>query len=186
MSAISIMARRCSVEVLTGTEQRAFLDINHLQRSVPAALAYGLRCDGELVAVMSFGRSRFSKKWDWELLRFATKAGTSIVGGASRLFAAWKKEHLGVSIVSFSDNRWGTGGFYANLGFSQDGQTGQGYFYVNSNGKRRSRQTMQKHKLSGVLKTFDPKLTERDNCWNNGWYRVWDLGNTRWIQRPSP
>lgn len=179
----SIYARKCVVMRLTGVEQRQFFDANHLQGAVNGE-AIGLVCNEELVAAMSFGKARFSSRYQWELLRFATKTDTSVVGGASKLFKAWQSNHKNESVVSFSDNRWGTGSFYSTLGFNNDGQTGQGYFYVNSNGKRRSRQSMQKHKLKDVLKQFDPALSERDNCWNNGWYRVWDLGNTRWVYRP--
>jgi very-short-patch-repair endonuclease len=174
-------ARRCDVVSLTGREQRDFFAVNHTQGAVVAAEALGLVSDGQLVAAMSFGSSRFSGLYDWELLRFATKVNTSVVGGASRLFSHWRRSHQGQSIVSFSDNRWGTGGFYQKLGFTEDGQTGQGYFYTNSNGTRRSRQQHMKHKLKDVLPKFDPNLTERENCWSNGWYRVWDLGNTRWV-----
>lgn len=175
-----IFARHCSIVNLSSIDQREFFLLNHLQKSVPGA-AIGLEYEGELVAAMSFGKPRFSDKYQWELLRFATKMGTSVVGGASKLFSHWKTMHPSESIVSFSDNRWGTGSFYTKLGFTDDGQTGQGYFYVNSAGMRRSRQTMQKHKLPDILKTFDITLTEQENCWNNGWYRVWDLGNTRWV-----
>ena len=176
-----IPARRCAIHGLTTKEQRDFFTANHIQGAVSAPYAVGLIHDGQLVAAMSFGPSRFSDGYDWELLRFATKTGTSVVGGASRLFSHWRKENPNSSIVSFSDNRWGSGSFYQKLGFVEDGQTGQGYFYTNSNGVRRSRQQHMKHKLKDVLPTFDASLTERENCWNNGWYRVWDLGNTRWV-----
>lgn len=176
-----IYARSCNILVLTGKEQRDFFAANHTQGAVAATKAIGLEHNGKLVAAMSFGPSRFNSEYDWELLRFATKKDTSVVGGASKLFSYWRGLHQGAKIISFSDNRWGTGGFYEKLGFVEDGQTGQGYFYVNSNGARRSRQQHMKHKLKELFPKFDAALTERQNCWNNGWYRVWDLGNTRWV-----
>jgi len=181
-----LMARRCTIVELSSHEQKQFFELNHTQGSTACDMAFGLKHEDVLVAVMSFGKSRFNKKYEWELLRFATKTGTSVAGAASRLFGHWRKLNPSSSIISFSDNRWGTGNFYENLGFKNDGQTGQGYFYTNSNGVRRSRQQHMKHKLKKVLSTFNENLSERENCWNNGWYRVWDLGNTRWvIDRPS-
>jgi endogenous inhibitor of DNA gyrase (YacG/DUF329 family) len=176
-----IAARKCELVSLSSEEQRRFFEENHMQGAVTCKEALGLRYEGQLVAAMSFGRNRFSGTYKWELLRFATKVDTSVVGAAGKLFSAWRQSHVGESIVTFSDNRWGTGSFYLNLGFKEDGQTGQGFFYVNSNGERRSRQQHMKHKLPMVLEKFDPSLTEHENCWNNGWYRVWDLGNTRWV-----
>lgn len=89
------------------------------------------------------------------------------------------------TIISYSDNRWGSGKIYQNLGFKNDGQTGQGYFYINNKGQRISRSALQKSKLKNLLSEYDNLLSERDNCWNNSLYRVWDLGNTRWIWRRS-
>lgn len=177
-----IMARCCTLVELNAQQHRSFMVGNHMQGACPCEEAYGLEYEGELVAVMSFGKSRFNKSYHWELLRFATKAGTSVVGGASRIFSMWKKLHPDQSIISFSDNRWGTGSFYRSLGFREDGHTGQGYFYTNSNGVRRSRQQHMKHKLPVLFENVNMTMTERDICWHNGWYRVWDLGNTRWVQ----
>lgn len=178
---VKIAARACSVKRLSSSEQHDFFERTHTQGGIRCAEALGLFYNDRLVAAMSFGKSRFSGRYNWELLRFATETDVSVVGGASKLFKSWRRMHTGESVVSFSDNRWGTGSFYTNLGFRYDGQTGQGYFYVNSNGKRRSRQQFMKHKLKDVFSKFDDTLSERDNCWQNGWYRVWDLGNTRWV-----
>lgn len=177
-----IFARKCKLLKLSPNVSREFFERSHLDGFVPAAVTFGLEHDGIIVAAMSFGKSRFNKKYQWELLRFAAKPYTSVIGGASRLFMAWQNENLGASIISFSDNSWGDGKLYERLGFANDGQTPQGYFYTNSSGKRTSRQSMMKHKLKDKLKIYDPDLSERENCWNNGWYRIWNLGNTRWIQ----
>lgn len=176
-----IGARKTEVVKLSNFEYKTFMEMSHLQGYTHASFRIGLIYNGELVAAMSFSRARFNKNIDWELLRFATLPGTSVVGGASKLFNYWRNHHVGQSIVSFSDNRWGNGSFYEKLGFRNDGVTPQGYFYINSGGKRRSRQQMMKHNLAEQFENFDPALSERDNCWNNKWYRVWDQGNTRWI-----
>ena len=177
-----IFARKCVVKNLSNSDYETFMKKSHLQGYVTAKFKIGLFHDNELVAVMSFCKSRFNKDVDWELLRFATLPGTSVIGGASKLFSYWRSLYPSDSIVSFSDNRWGSGSFYEKLGFKKDGDTGQSFFYTQGNGLgRRSRQQMMKHKLVNLFENFDPNLSERDNCWNNKWYRVWDQGNTRWI-----
>ena len=177
-----IFARKCKIKELNNDEYKSFMKKSHLQGYVQAKFKIGLIHEGEIVAAMSFGKSRFNKNIDWELLRFASTPGTSIIGGASKLFSYWRVQHPNQSIVSFSDNRWGTGSFYEKLGFRNDGDTGQSFFYTAANGSaRRSRQSMMKHNLAEQFENFDPALSERDNCWNNKWYRVWDQGNTRWI-----
>ena len=39
----------------------------------------------------------------------------------------------------------------------------------------------QKHKLNKLLEKFDNNKTEYENMVSNGWKRVWDSGNAKWI-----
>ena len=39
----------------------------------------------------------------------------------------------------------------------------------------------QKHKLKNLLSVFDSNLTEWENMKNNGFDRIWDCGNGKWV-----
>lgn len=178
-----IYARKCSIVQLSSIEFTPFFDANHIQGSVSASICYGLVCEGNIVAAMSFGKSRFDKNIEYELIRYANALDINVVGGASRLFHHFKKHHMPNTIISYSDKRWNTGNLYKQLGFTFDHSSAPNYFYFHPTNylKLESRQAYQKHKLQSILKTFNPSLTEWENMINNGYDRIWDCGNDVWI-----
>jgi len=69
---------------------------------------------------MTFSKSNLSRKISsWELNRFCSLMNHQIVGGASKLFAAFLREVSPLSVISYSDNRWSSGGVYSALGFEK-------------------------------------------------------------------
>ena len=44
-----------------------------------------------------------------------------------------------------------------------------------------SRLQFQKHKLKDKLEFFDNNISEKENMLNNGYYRIWNTGNSCWI-----
>jgi very-short-patch-repair endonuclease len=174
-----IFARKCSVKPISYDEAKQFLLKTHIQGSVPASICYGLFSDAELVAVMTFGKSRYNKNYEWELLRFSTKLNHQIVGGASKLLKQFRRDHAG-SLISYCDLRYGSGGMYEKLGFKFSHTSDPNYFYYRG-GERYSRIKFQKHKLAAILKNYDPELSESENMMNNGYMKIWDAGNNVYI-----
>lgn len=172
---IKIFARKCIVKELSFDETKIFLEENHLQGFCPAKYRYGLFYNGELVQVMTFGVPRFNKRYDFELLRLASKKFTSVVGGASKLLKFFRDSHKG-SIISYANRRFSTGGVYRKLGFTQLGRTDVNYFYTGHN-EVLTRYQCQKHKLKDILENFDPSKTESENMRLNGYFKVFDCGN---------
>lgn len=172
---IKIPARKCEIkEIATGKEISEFQNTQHIQGAAQASVRLGLFYNDELVALMTFGHPRFSKKYQWELIRYCSK--DIVVGGASKLFkyfiANWNPEN----IVSYADRRWSQAKLYKILGFSYIENSNPNYFYY-KDGLRLPRYAMQKHKMSKWLDHFDPSKTEHDNAFANGYRRVWDAGN---------
>lgn len=170
-----IFARKCIVKELSFDETKIFLEENHLQGFCPSKYRYGLFYNGELVQVMTFGVPRFNKRYDFELLRLASKKFTSVVGGASKLLKFFRDSHTG-SIISYSNLRFSSGDVYRKLGFTQLGRTNVNYFYTGHN-KILTRYQCQKHKLKDLLENFDPSKTESENMRLNGYFKVFDCGN---------
>ncbi len=171
-----IAARATEVRRLENSDTAEFLRASHLQGFVSASISYGLFHDGALVEVMSFGRSRFADGFDFELLRLGSALNTVVVGGASRLFNAFKRDHPKSSVVSYADLDHGTGHVYTQLGFKWVGVTDPAYFWVKGT-EVISRYKAQKRRLSRWLPTWDPNKTERANLESAGYRRVFTSGN---------
>jgi hypothetical protein len=176
-----IGARKCSIQKLGSKEQRTFFDENHLQGYSSATVCYALVMDGVAVAAMSFRQPRFTDEYQWEIIRYANKLNTSVVGGASRLWSSFLKEYSPSSVLSYADLRYSQGALYKTLGFKFLRRSAPSYFYFRA-GKRLSRFAAQKSKLVKVLGSkFDPSLSERDNMRNNNWVRVFDAGTLAFV-----
>ena len=177
-----IHARKCLVKTISSHEGYEFLNNNHIQGGIKSEISQGLYYDNELVAVMTFGKTRYNKKYQYELIRFANKLNTSVIGGASKLFKNFIKQYNPDSVISYSDKRWNTGKVYKNLNFTFSHQSPPNYWYFKNNDfQLLSRIQFQKHKLKDKLEIFDPKLTEWQNMVNNGYNRIWDCGNDVFI-----
>jgi hypothetical protein len=137
----------------------------------------------ELVSLMTFSKNRFKKDSnELEMVRFCNLLNTNVVGGASKLFKYFIKNHNPnkLPVVSFADKRFFKGKLYEKLGFTFVKNTSPSYIYWKDN-KILNRMSCQKHKLHKLLNEFDPIKTEYENMLNNGWRRVWDSGNLKWV-----
>ena len=171
-----IYARKCVLKEIDAKACSNFLEINHLQGSDHSSIRYGLFYEDELVSVMTFGKPRFNKNYDYELIRFASKLGVQIIGGASKLLAHFRKCHSG-SIVSYADRRYSDGRLYEAIGFEKKEESAPNYWWTKGQVKL-SRYQCQKHRLHKILENdFNPDLSESENMILNGWNRIYDCGN---------
>ena len=175
----SIGARKLTLANVDKQTAWKFFEDNHLQGACPASMTLGLfDQDGKLLSAMSFGKSRYNKKYQHELLRFCCALGVSVPGAASRLLKRFSdRTSVGEKIVSYCNRRWSNGGLYTKIGFAQSHITPPGYYYIQRNGQYAgTRQQWQKHLLRDKLPIFDESLSEADNMSANGYTRVWDCG----------
>lgn len=182
MNSRKIYARQCKIKTITSQEEREFLESNHIQGYARSSVRYALTYNDQIVSVMSFSIPNISRgiksadKGHWELLRFSNLTDTTVIGSASRLFNFFLKQVEVSSIISYSDLRWNTGELYRTLKFSKMADTPIGYWYVNSKEIRRiHRYTMRKNSSD------DPSLSEYQNRLNQGYLRIWDCGNSKWV-----
>jgi hypothetical protein len=179
----TIYARKCEVKEISIKDKDEFLNENHLQQKDTSTVKIGLYQGVRLVSVMTFRKkSRFDKKVDWELSRFCNLKNTIVIGGASKLFHYFLKTYTPKSIVSYNDKRYFSGDLYHTLGFLFVGNTTPSYHYITPDYKNTiNRLNFQKHLLPKKLKVFDPNITEWENMKNNGYDRIWDCGNGKWV-----
>lgn len=172
-----IYARNCSLQNVSSKECTTFLNKNHLQGACGSSIKLGLYYNSQLVSLMIFGKSRHfvgSGKHEYELLRFCNKLEYSVVGGASKLFKHFVKEYNPNEIVSYADRRWSNGNLYYKLGFELYNKSKPNYYYVINN-NRVYRFNMRKSVL--IEKYHCPvDMTEKEFCFRQKWYRIYDCG----------
>ncbi len=174
-----IFARKCQINEVDNKTTKQFLLNNHLQGHTPSSINIGLYYEDELISLMTFGKSRYNKKYQYELIRFCNKINTLVIGGASKIFKYFIRNYNPQSLISYADLRYSNGALYEKLGFNKLKNSSPNYFYfkINNASKLMSRVQFQKHKLQDKLEIFDPELTEYQNMLNNGYDRIWDCGN---------
>lgn len=115
-------ARDCEIRLIVPGEEKEFLDNNHLQGSCNGTeYCIGLYNGEELVEVMTFGKPRYNKNFQWELLRLCTKSGLTVIGGTEKLFKYFVEKKSPESVISYCDMSKFSGKIYEQLGFVQKG-----------------------------------------------------------------
>ena len=178
-----IYARKCAIKDVSHADAVKFLSENHLQGSAAQSIRLGLYYNDELVSLMTFGKSRYNKSVQYELIRFCSKVNYSVVGAASKLLRQFERTYNPQSIISYANRRWSTGHLYHKLGFELTGTTPVNYFYFkNEYDELQSRVKFQKHKLKNILEVFDENLSESENMYNNGYRKIYDSGNLVFVK----
>jgi len=172
-----IYARKCIIKEIESKILNDFIEQNHIQGMYSGSCNIGLYYNEELVSVISFGKSRFNKKYEWELLRFCNKLNTAVVGGFSKLLSHFIEEYKPKNILTYADRRYSNGNVYEKNGFKLIRETKPSYYYMKDYRQLESRMKFQKHKLKNKLEHFNPNLTEWENMQANGYDRIWDCGN---------
>ena len=177
----TVYARKCTIKEVDNEASRIFQEKNHLQGAVNAKVNLGLYFNEELISLMTFGKCRFDKKHEWEMLRFCSKLGYHVVGGAGKLLKHFEKTYQPKSLVSYADRRWSQGKLYKALGFKLDHISAPNYWYWKTL-QLESRQKYQKHFLKEKLKIFDGAKSEVQNMRDNGYNRIFDCGNLVFVK----
>lgn len=176
-------ARKLTIKEIKSVELiKSFLNDNHLQGFCKSSVKIGLFDNNELVQIMTFGKSRFSKNAKYELLRLATKKYSTVVGGTQRLFKYFILKYGNPSVVSYDDEMIFNGNIYSKLGFFLKSRDTLGYYYYNDKNKTRINRTFfQKSKLSSLFENVDLSLTEEEICEKNGYHKIYDCGQAVWL-----
>ena len=183
LSAKRVYARKCEIVDLSTETANDFLKRHHIQQGCVSQYRYGLVYAGELVAVMTFSKSRCGigthRSTDtYELVRYATSM--CVVGGASKLLANFVKNHNALKVISYSDNQYSIGAMYKILGFRMERETKGGYWYYDPVSKvSYHRYNFTKHKL--VEQGFDVNKSESEIMRDRGFLRIFDCGSRTWV-----
>ena len=110
-------ARKCVVRDVPFEDCTRFLSNYHIQGFCRGQdVRVGLYYQDELVSVMTFGKPRYNKNYQYELLRYCSSM--SVIGGAMKLFSYFLRDYTPESVISYCDRSKFRGDVYSKLGFS--------------------------------------------------------------------
>ena len=165
-----IHGRKCIINTVQPKEARLFYNNNHIQ-GFKGGEHHGLYHKGELVSLLTIDKRN-------ELQRFVNRRNTIVHGSFSKLLKSFNHN----DIYTFADLRYFTGDVYRNNGFKEVYLTTPNYYYF----KKLSiyhRRGFQKSLLENKLDNYNPSLTEYQNMVLNGYDRIWDCGNLKFVFR---
>ena len=172
-----LYARKCTIASIPNKLASIFIEENHIQGKVAGATkSYGLFNGDELVEVMTFGKPRYSRKYEWELLRLCTKQQTSVVGGASKLFKQFIAEMQPESIISYCDRAKFAGKVYMQIGMHLHHMSEPSKVW--SKGKEHITDNLLRQRgFDQLFKTNYGKGTSNEQLMvEHGWLPVYDCG----------
>lgn len=182
-----VFARNCEIVILSTKESSKFFNENHMQGNIGSSIKIGLKYRNEIVSAMTFGKRRKNlgsspDMNSWELIRFANKKETSVIGSASRIFKYFLKIYNPNNVVSYADKCWSNeSNIYEKINMKFVHGSSPSYFYlVGSN--RKGRFGYRKDQL--LLCGYSKSLTEHNICLNNLIFRIYDAGTIKyeWVK----
>ena len=111
-----IYARKCRIVVKQSKEMRDFFDKNNIQGFRGGKFAICLEYNTEIIMAYMMGYPFFGKgKYEWEVIRGATKLGYTVVGGASKIFKYFIENYNPKNCVYYIDYNYFNGNSLKNL-----------------------------------------------------------------------
>ena len=180
-----IYARECEVKEINKKVAKEFLESYHLQGSTrEVKFACGLFYKGELVEVMTFGKPRYNKNYEYELLRLCTASAVFVVGGAGKLLNFFVRQVKPKSLISYCDLSKFNGEVYEKLGFKLEDRTLPAKHWYHPKTKRhitdnllRQRGYDQLHGASFGKGTSNEELMIKD-----GYVEIYDCGQLVFVK----
>lgn len=180
----SIYARKCEVKIVSKKEAKEFLDLYHFQNNCNGQkLILGLYYLGELVQIMTFGKPRYNKKYEWELHRLCTHHKYIVVGGAERLFKYFINNHNPSSIISYCDNSKFKGDIYKELGFIMKNPGSPSKHWYNDKLKLHVTDNLLRQR--GFDQLFNTEygkgISNEQLMRDNKFVEIYDAGQSTWV-----
>lgn len=174
-----IYARNCTVRDVIKADADKFLTENHLQGTLRIQpIRFGLYYKDKLVQLITFGKPRYNKNYEYELLRLCTQGGIYVIGGAEKLFKHFVDTHSPKSIISYCDNSKFNGNVYMRLGFNFLRVTQPAIHWYNMQTKQHiTEQLLRQQGADRLIGTKFGKGSDNEQILlNNGFVGVADCG----------
>ena len=176
-SRIPIYARNCEIVKLFPEVTDRFLLTNHLQGTCRGQdVSLGLVSNDELYMVMTFGKPRYNKNYAAEILRFATRTGYRVIGGASKLFKYFVDTFSVNSIISYCDLSKFDGKVYQSMGMQYLKSTAPQEIWSKDTNKITANLLRQRGYDQLFNTNYGKGASNEQLMIDNGWLPVYDCG----------
>lgn len=177
-----LYARKCVLKEISSTEANNFIKQYHYQGNVKAEVYIGLYYNDELISVMSFGKPRYNKNYEWELLRYCSRFGFYTVGGAEKLFNYFIKTYNPNSIISYCDFSKFSGNVYERLGFKYKSFSISKHWFNPITNKHITDNLLRQRGFDQLFGTDYGKGTSNEQLMlNNGFVEIYDAGQYTYV-----
>ena len=181
-----IHGRKTEVTSIDNDILLEFLDNNHLHVPIKGKYKYGLVEGQQLVAVMSFSKGRMLARdnvdfYSFELLRFCSQLGVTVVGGFSKLLNHFIKTQNPDDVMTYVDCDWSDGQSFLALGFELSERMPSMEFWLNSKTGVREYPhiALKKHEKTMVDLSSDSK--KESFLKKHGYKKVYNSGSYKFI-----
>lgn len=193
-----IRASKCEIREVPTSEQREFLNKNHVQGYTPCSLCLGLYLGNELVYLQSYGNVRRDNIHyaTWDMKRMCGPKDAYVYGGASKLLKYFLNNYdIGKGLVTYCDPEVFDGHTYEKIGFTLHHICADDYKYI-KDGVEYNKQHGKKSNIWKRLKKENPdiepfdvwktKHTEREMMEKLGYERVMHKGLIAYVIMGEP
>jgi len=177
-----VYARQCDLRDISYEDLDIFLVQHHRQKTCNGQeFRYGLFFEDTLVGVMTFGKPRYNRHFQYELLRLCYHSEYQIVGGSERLLKKFIEENKPVSILSYCDKRYYKGEVYERLGFKKLYDSPPQKIWVKG-GKKITSNLLRQHGADRLIGTKEGKGSNNEEIMlREGWKFEEDAGQSVWV-----
>lgn len=179
-----LYARQCEVKEISLKEANDFLNLYHLQNGLMKQdVCLGLFYNDSLVEVMTFGKPRYNKNYDYELLRLCTHKDYKVTGGTKKLFKYFLDNYKPNSIISYCDKSKFSGEVYTRLGFTLKGEAKPSRHWYNIKEKKHITDNLLRQRgFDQLFGTNYGKGTSNDELMlEHNFVEVYDCGQSTYI-----
>ena len=177
---LSIGARECVVKEVSSSESENFLNKYHVQGTAKSKIQIGLFYNNSLVSLMTFGKPRYNKGYEYELIRYCSCM--KISGGAEKLFQFFVSSYNPTSVISYCDLSKFNGLVYNKLGFNKINVSVGKHWYNVETGKHITDNLLRQRGFDQLFHTNYGKGTSNEELMLlNGFLEVYDCGQATYV-----
>ena len=175
-----LYARKCIIKEVQKDEAVSFIDNFHIQGSTKTdrskdTIRLGLYFEDKLVSIITFGKPRYNKNYEYELIRYCSSH--NIIGGAEKLFKNFIKTYKPNSVISYCDFSKFTGMTYEKLGFTQENLRISSHWYHPKTKKHITDNLLRRYGADKLIGTNYGKGTNnKEILIENGFFEIKDSG----------
>lgn len=180
----TIYARECNIKKVSKKDAKIFLNEYHFQGNCNnQKYIYGLYHNDILIQIMSFGKPRYNKNYEYELLRLCTKFGYNVIGGSQKLFKHFILDCNPNSIISYCDDSKFIGKVYETLGFKLKNKPAPSKHWYKFKGNIHITDNLLRQKGYDKLfgTSYGKGTSNRELMLENNFVEIYDAGQSTWI-----